>query len=138
MVIRLPLSPASLPTAAPARLGLDVSQRTVGAMERLSDAHGERKHIGTPTALRSAFTLMLGAFVRHPARLVLALLLVGMPLGAQLSDTTSRGDKTFLTKRDLAISAIALGTTALISVWDDDVAKASQESRYKTSGLTTF
>jgi membrane-associated phospholipid phosphatase len=81
---------------------------------------------------------MLGAFVRHPARLVFALLFVGTPLGAQMSDTTSRGDKTFLTKRDLAISALALGTTALISVWDDDVAKASQESRYKTSGLTTF
>src|SRR6478672_2839454 len=91
---------------------------------------------------------MLGAFVRHLARLVLTLLLVGTPLvgrplvatplGAQIADSASRGDKTFLTKRDLGISALGLGAAALLSVWDDDIAKASQESRFKGSGLTTF
>jgi membrane-associated phospholipid phosphatase len=91
---------------------------------------------------------MLGAFVRHHARLVLTLLLAGTPLvggplagtalHAQIADSASRGDKTFLTKRDLGISALALGATALLSVWDDDIAKASQESRFKSSGLTTF
>jgi membrane-associated phospholipid phosphatase len=115
-----------------------VSQRTADANTSISVAHGERKQIGTPTALTSDSPFTLGAFVRHPVRLVLALLLVSTPLRAQLVDTASRGDKTFLTKRDLAISALALGTTALLSVWDDDIAKASQESRYKTSGLTTF
>jgi membrane-associated phospholipid phosphatase len=91
---------------------------------------------------------MLGAFVRYHARLVLTLLLVGTPLvggplagtplHAQVADSASRGDKTFLTKRDLGISALALGATGLLSVWDDDIAKASQESRFKSSGLTTF
>jgi membrane-associated phospholipid phosphatase len=76
--------------------------------------------------------------VRHAVRLALLVLLTGAPLGAQIADTTSHGDKTFLTKRDLGISALALGTATLLSVWDDDIAKASQESRYKTSGLTTF
>ena len=81
--------------------------------------------------------------MRHPVRFLLTLLLLGAPLvdtplAAQTADTVSRGDKTFLTKRDLGISALALGTAALVSVWDDDIAKASQESRYKTSGLTTF
>jgi membrane-associated phospholipid phosphatase len=86
--------------------------------------------------------------VRHPARLALTLLLagtsligkplVGAPLEAQTGDGVSRGDKTFLTKRDLAISALALGSAALLSTWDDDIAKASQEQRYKGTRLTSF
>jgi membrane-associated phospholipid phosphatase len=116
-----------------------VSPRTVGANKSISAADGERKHIGTPSALASVLTLTRsGAFVRYAVPLVLALLLVRSPLGAQPSDTTSRGDKTFLTRRDLAISGLVFGATALLSTWDDDIALASQESRYKSGGLTSF
>ena len=76
--------------------------------------------------------------MRHAVRLVVILLLAGAPLGAQVIDTTSRGDKTFLTRRDLAVAGVALGATALLSTWDDDIALASQESRYKSGGLTSF
>jgi membrane-associated phospholipid phosphatase len=76
--------------------------------------------------------------VRHAVRLVLALLVVGRPLGAQIADTVPRGSKTFLTRTDLAISGLAVGATALLSVWDDDIALASQQSRYKSSALTSF
>ncbi|MFL5618762.1 MAG: phosphatase PAP2 family protein [Gemmatimonadaceae bacterium] len=76
--------------------------------------------------------------MRHVVRLVITLLLVSSPLGAQVADTVSRGDKTFLTKRDLAISGVALGATALLSLWDDDIALASRESRYQNSSLTSF
>jgi len=76
--------------------------------------------------------------VRHTVRLVLALLVLVPSLGAQSPDTTSRGDKTFLTKRDLAISGAALGVTALLSVWDDDIAIESQTKQYQSSSLTSF
>jgi membrane-associated phospholipid phosphatase len=77
--------------------------------------------------------------VRHRVRLAAALLLLtGHALGAQSSDSTSRGDKTFLTRRDLAISGIALGATALLSVWDPDIAIASRESRFQDSSLIRF
>ena len=65
--------------------------------------------------------------MRHAVRVLLALLFVGHSLGAQTSDTTSRGDKTFLTKRDLALSGLALGATALLSVWDPDISLASRD-----------
>lgn len=76
--------------------------------------------------------------MRHAVLVVLALLLVGHSLDAQTSDTTSRGDKTFLTKRDLAISGLALGATALLSVWDPDIAQASREKRYQDSSMIRF
>ena len=76
--------------------------------------------------------------MRHAVLVVLALLLVGHSLDAQTSDTTSRGDKTFLTKRDLAISGLALGATALLSVWDPDIALASREKRYQDSSVIRF
>lgn len=76
--------------------------------------------------------------MRHAVRVVLALLLVVPPLGAQSADTTSRGDKTFLTKRDLAIGGLALGASALLSVWDDDIAIASQKGSWQDSSTTSF
>ena len=76
--------------------------------------------------------------MRHAARLALALLLVAEAASAQSSDTTSRGDKTFLTRRDLVISGVALGATALLSVWDRDIAVASRESRYQDSSVINF
>jgi membrane-associated phospholipid phosphatase len=76
--------------------------------------------------------------VRHAVRLVLAMLLLVSPLGAQSLDTTSRGDKTFLTKRDLAISGIAFGATALLSLWDDDIAIASQQPSWQEESTRNF
>ena len=69
--------------------------------------------------------------MRHAVRVVLALLLLVRPLGAQSPDSTSNVDKTFLTKRDLAISGIAFGATALLSIWDDDIAIASQKPKWQ-------
>jgi membrane-associated phospholipid phosphatase len=76
--------------------------------------------------------------VRTAVRVVLGLLLIVSPLDAQRMDSTSRGDKTFLTKRDLVISGLALGTTALLSVWDDDMAIASQKPSWQKPSLTSF
>ena len=76
--------------------------------------------------------------MRHAVRLALALLLVGQPVAAQSSDTTSRGDKTFLTRRDLVTGGLALGTAALISIWDTDIAQSSQTSRFQDSSVIRF
>lgn len=57
--------------------------------------------------------------------------------GAQLSDTTGR-DKTFLTRRDLLTSGIALGATALLSRYDDDIALASRQTRFQSASMTKF
>jgi len=76
--------------------------------------------------------------VRPAVRLALVLLLLVRPLGAQSADTTSQGDKTFLTKRDLAISGIAFGATALLSIWDDDIAIASQKPKWQKQSTTDF
>jgi membrane-associated phospholipid phosphatase len=76
--------------------------------------------------------------VRHAVRLALATLLVAQPVAAQTSDTTSRGDKTFLTRRDLVTGGLALGTAALISIWDTDIAQSSQTSRFQDSSVVRF
>jgi len=76
--------------------------------------------------------------VRPAVRLALVLLLLVRPLGAQSADTTSQGDKTFLTKRDLAISGIAFGATALLSLWDDDIAIASQKPKWQKQSTRDF
>jgi membrane-associated phospholipid phosphatase len=76
--------------------------------------------------------------VRYAAGLAVALFLAVHPVGAQSVDSTSRGDKTFLTRRDLVTSGIALGASALLSVWDDDIAKASQSARFQDSAVRTF
>jgi membrane-associated phospholipid phosphatase len=54
------------------------------------------------------------------------------------SPDSSRHDKTFLTRRDLLISGIAAGATALLSRYDDDIALASRQDRYQGSSLTSF
>lgn len=54
---------------------------------------------------------------------------------AQRADSVSHGAKTFLTRRDLAISGVALGATALLSRWDPDIARASQKPRYQSRSL---
>jgi len=72
----------------------------------------------------------------HFVRLAtLSILLVVRTVGAQSADTTSHIDKTFLTKRDLAISGVALGATALLSIWDPDIAQASQGTHFQSESL---
>lgn len=58
----------------------------------------------------------------------------------QAQTTTSAPDKTFLTRGDLGIAALALGATAAISLFDDDIAVASQQpgSTWQRSGLRRF
>src|ERR1700738_558859 len=58
--------------------------------------------------------------------------------GAQAQPTSP--DKTFLTRGDLGIAALALGATAAISLFDDDIAVASQRpgSTWQGSGLRRF
>lgn len=72
----------------------------------------------------------------HVARFAsLTALLVAQTLGAQAADSTSHGDKTFLTTRDLGIAGVALGATALLSIWDPNIAKASQDSQFQDQSL---
>jgi membrane-associated phospholipid phosphatase len=67
------------------------------------------------------------------ARLVgLAVLLAAEAAGAQ-SDSASRGDKTFFTRRDLLWTGLAIGATGLLSHWDPDIAIASQTGRFSDS-----
>ena len=76
--------------------------------------------------------------MRHAARLAVALLLLAGTARAQTADTMSRGDKTFLTRRDLVTSGLALGAAALLTTWDDDIAIASRGSRYQDSSVINF
>ena len=76
--------------------------------------------------------------MRRITNIAFVLLLVAGSLGAQAPDSASRGDKTFLTRRDLVTGGIALGATALLSVWDVDIAKASQRGWYQDSSTIRF
>jgi membrane-associated phospholipid phosphatase len=71
--------------------------------------------------------------VRLAGKIGLALLLAARVGSAQGIDSTSRGDKTFLTRRDLLTTGLAIGATALVSRWDPDIARESQTSRYRSS-----
>ena len=75
--------------------------------------------------------------MRSLGPLVVLILLAAPPAAAQGADTTSR-DKTFLTRRDLVASGLALGTVALLSRFDDDIALASQQTRYRTDSRLRF
>lgn len=71
--------------------------------------------------------------MRLAPRIALVLLALSRALPAQGVDSTSRGDKTFLTRRDLLTAGIALGATAALSHWDPDIAQASQKGWYQDS-----
>jgi len=75
-----------------------------------------------------------GARIASLTRLIAALV-AAQALGAQAVDSTSHGDKTFLTRRDLGIAGAALGATAFLSIWDPDIAKASQDSGFQNTSL---
>jgi membrane-associated phospholipid phosphatase len=69
----------------------------------------------------------------RPFRVVVAsLALLANIAGAQRADTAHH-DKTFLTRRDLLLSGLALGATGLLSIYDDDIARASQQPRWQDS-----
>ncbi|MEO6527638.1 MAG: phosphatase PAP2 family protein [Gemmatimonadaceae bacterium] len=76
--------------------------------------------------------------MRTLVQLSLALILAVQAAGAQGSDSSSRGDKTFLVRRDLLTAGVALGATALLSRWDTDIAQASQKGRYRDPGTIRF
>src|ERR1700682_802422 len=71
-------------------------------------------------------------YVRSHAVAIASLALLTFPAGAQARDTTVH-DKTFLTRRDLLVSGLGLGATALVTVFDHDIARASQEPRWQDS-----
>ena len=75
--------------------------------------------------------------MRPTGTVVVLLSFVAQMASAQTADS-SRRDKTFLTRRDLLVSGIALGATALLSRYDDDIALASQQPRYKNDRNTNF
>lgn len=72
--------------------------------------------------------------MRSSVAVVLSLVLLGHTAAAQVAQP----DKTFLVRRDIAIAGVALGATALLSLWDDDIALASQQTRYQSSSLHNF
>lgn len=75
--------------------------------------------------------------MRSLGTVVVLLTLASQPVLGQAPDS-ARHDKTFLTRRDLVISGLALGATALLSRYDDDIALASRQQRYQGSSLTSF
>lgn len=75
--------------------------------------------------------------MRQSCPVVVLLALAAQLAAAQSSDTTRR-DKTFFTRRDLLISGIALGATGLISIFDDDIALASRQPRFRGANLQDF
>jgi membrane-associated phospholipid phosphatase len=76
-------------------------------------------------------------YVRPFRTIVLLLAFTAELASAQGADSSGR-DKTFLTRRDLVTSGIALGATVLLSRYDDDIALASQQPRYKSESATQF
>jgi membrane-associated phospholipid phosphatase len=68
-----------------------------------------------------------------------ALIAVVLPVTmfAQASDSVQH-DKTFLTRRDFLVLGIGAATTGIISLFDDDIAVASQQDRYQGNGLHDF
>jgi membrane-associated phospholipid phosphatase len=81
---------------------------------------------------------MRSSFVRTAIRIALVLSLVARAASAQQPDSTSRGDKTFLTRRDLLSAGLALGATAALSHWDTDIALASQKGWYHDTSTHRF
>jgi hypothetical protein len=59
----------------------------------------------------------------RPCTALVLLALAARSASAQMTDTVTH-DKTFLTRKDLGVSVVALGATALLSRWDTDIAKA--------------
>ncbi len=65
---------------------------------------------------------------------LVSIVLIGRPATAQSADSS----RSFLNRRDLLISGVALGATGVLSLFDDDIAQASQRTRFQGSSLRTF
>ena len=76
--------------------------------------------------------------MRVAAKIVVGLLLISQSASAQARDTSSRGDKTFLTRRDLVTSGIALGASAIkVKVAGTLTTTTGGTLSYPTSGAFT-
>src|SRR3981189_2662406 len=99
---------------------------------------GDSRYPAQPVQRAAAPISHPGAiFVRSSAAAVASLALLAATAGAQLRDTTFH-DKTFLTRRDLLVSGLALGATALVSIFDGDIARGSQQPNWKDSSKHRF
>jgi membrane-associated phospholipid phosphatase len=56
---------------------------------------------------------------------------------AQAADTVQH-DKTFLTRRDFLVLGASAVATGVLSIFDDDIAVASQQHRFQSQGLHDF
>jgi membrane-associated phospholipid phosphatase len=74
--------------------------------------------------------------VRAFVRALLILVLPATAL-AQTVDTVTH-DKTFLTRKDFVVLGAGALATGILSIWDDDIARASQQGRYQDSSLHSF
>ena len=68
---------------------------------------------------------------------LIPLVLFASTAAGQAADSSSH-DKTFLTRRDLLVGGVALAATGIVSIFDDDIAIASQQSRYQSTSLHDF
>ena len=69
--------------------------------------------------------------MRAFSRALLTLVLPATAL-AQTADTVTH-DKTFLTRRDFVVLGVGAAATGLLSIWDDDIAKWSQQQQFQDS-----
>lgn len=71
--------------------------------------------------------------VRRAISLVLLVVLSASRATAQAPDTSA--SRTFLNRRDLGIVGLAIVGTGVVSMFDDDIAQASQRTRYQGASL---
>ena len=57
---------------------------------------------------------------------------------SQVRADTVAHDKTFLTRRDLIVLGVGAAATGVLSIFDDDIAVASQQSRFQSKSLHDF
>ncbi|HEX6599546.1 MAG TPA: phosphatase PAP2 family protein [Gemmatimonadaceae bacterium] len=62
-----------------------------------------------------------------------------VPTGtSSLRDDTTQHDKTFLTRRDFIVLGVGAAATGVLSLFDDDIAVASQQGRWQSKSLHDF
>ena len=68
-----------------------------------------------------------------------ALLTLVLPVTAlaQSVDTVTH-DKTFLTRKDLLVLGAGAVATGVLSIWDDDIAKWSQQEQFQDSSTHSW
>lgn len=78
--------------------------------------------------------------MRALCRASLAFVLVpALALGQQApTGAAGQHDKTFLTRRDFLVLGVGAAATGVLSLFDDDIAVASQQHRFQSQGLHDF